>query len=155
MKNSFSFLILCAISLVLILVVVTYYLFSKITAATKSEENGTSTAGNDTLRRHGVNDLASKVSYLVKDDSIVWPAEWQQIGSSPSDCQLETAHCMVPTQECFDLQKLTKNKLKLPVDSVQGSTEKTGYALRLLNNKLEIVACYADGVSSISQEIRL
>lgn len=150
-----SFLVLCAISLVLILVVISYYLFSKIAASTKSEEPGSTSAGNDALRKHGVTDLASKISYLTSDDSIAWPAEWQQLGTSSSGCEVHTNHCQVTSPDCLDLEGLSHQKFKLPVDAVEGSEEKTGFAIKKENNKLLIRACYTDGSTAISQELRL
>jgi hypothetical protein len=154
MKNSFSFLVLIAISLVLILVVVTYYLFSKISATT-SDQNSGSGGGTDALRKHGVTDLASKISYASADTSLNWPTEWQQIGSSASECEVTTTHCQITASSCFDLQAKLNNKFKLPVDAAQGTEEKTGYAVRLQNGKLEIIACFAESPSAISQELRL
>jgi uncharacterized protein (UPF0333 family) len=154
MKQSLSFLILCAISLVLILVVIAYYLFSKIAATTKSTDVTGTTDGADGLRKHGVTDLASKISYVAGDGAVEWPTQWTQIGSDTSDCQVTTGHCQVQPDECFDLQALIGTRFKVPVDSVQGSAGKTGYALRKNGNKLEIIACYAETESPITQEIR-
>lgn len=156
MKNSFSFLVLSAVSLVLILVVVSYYLFSKIAASTKADKTGSgAAAGNDALRKLGVTDLASKISYLTSDASIVWPTNWQQLGSGSADCQVQTLHCQVSNSECFDLETMAHNKFKLPLDAVEGSEEKTGYAIKREGNKLLIRACYTDSDIVISQELRI
>jgi hypothetical protein len=135
-------------------VVVTYYLFSKISATSPDEKTGSS-GSTDALRKHGVTDLASKISYASGDTSLDWPAEWQQIGSSATECEVTTTHCQITESSCFDLQAKLNNKFKLPVDAAQGTEEKTGYAVRLQNGKLEIIACFAESSSAIGQELRL
>lgn len=155
MKQSLSFLVLCAISLVLILVVVAYYLFSKIAASTKSSDSTGTTDGADGLRKHGVTDLATKISYLAGDGAVSWPSQWTQIGIDSSDCQIMSQYCQVQLAECFNLQAHIGDRFKLPVDPVQGSAGRTGYAIRKNNNKLEIIACYAESDMAITQEVRL
>jgi hypothetical protein len=155
MKNSFSFLVLTALSLLLILVVITYYLFSKISATSTADEKTASSGGADALRKHGVNDLASKISYVSSDKTLVWPDEWRQIGTDSSDCEVNTPHCQITASSCFDLQSNLGDKFKVPIDSARGTEEKTGYAIRLLDGKLEIKACFAESQSTIGQELRL
>lgn len=151
MKN--SFLVLCVFSLLLVLAVAAYYLFSKINATPLDRENTMQTS--DALRIHGVTDLASKVSFVAKDKEIAWPQEWKQIGTSTSECQFSTSHCQVTSEECFDLQKHSADKFILPVDPSRGSPEKTGYAIRQSNHKVEIIACFGEGTDAITQQIRL
>lgn len=153
MKSSFSFLVICAISLCLVLVVVSYYLFSTISAnPQKDKENS---AVSDTLRSHGVTDLASKLSYIASDKKINWPQQWQQIGTGTSDCQVKTVHCQILLEECFNASLYANGKFVLPIDSARGSIDKTGYAIRQQGNKLEIVACYSESSTASRQEIRL
>lgn len=154
MRTSLSFLVLCAISLVLVLMAVAYYLFSKINANEPETGKTGTTASADSIRVHAVTDLASKISYLASDTTILWPTEWQQIGTARSGCQLATRHCLIEKNECFDLQSFSKNKFKMPVDVVLGSSEMTGYALKKSDTVLEIAACYGEGMTPITQELR-
>lgn len=152
MKNSFSFIIILALALTLILIAVAYYLFSKINASEVTSSQGSS---NDTLRSHGVTDLATKLSYLSQDETLQWPGDWQQLGTGSDQCQINNRHCQVSHEQCFDLSNQVKNKFQLPIDPVWGTSEKTGYVIRMANQKLEIRNCYAEAENSISQELRL
>lgn len=150
--KSLSFLVLSAVSLVLVLLVVVYYLYSKIVASSSPDMAGT-TDGADNLRKHGVTDLASKISYLSSNDSVSWPSQLTQIGSDTTGCQVSTAHCQVLEAQCFDLQSHSENKFMLPIDSVEGTVGKTGYAVKKTGDTIEIVACFAES-AAITQRLR-
>ncbi|PIR62115.1 MAG: hypothetical protein COY81_05405 [Candidatus Pacebacteria bacterium CG_4_10_14_0_8_um_filter_43_12] len=152
MKNSFSFIIIIALALTLILIAIAYYLFSKISAS--EIDNKDITSSNDTLRSHGVTDLATKLSFLSQDLSIVWPTEWQQLGLDTAGCQLTTRHCQVNQESCLDLSQLTNGKFQLPTDPTRGSEGKTGYAVRKTDGKLEIINCYTEAEVAKQQELR-
>lgn len=154
MKQAFVSSFLIFTTILLLLVSIGYYFYTKF----RQTQNYTvPTSAGDDIRRHAINDLATKVSFAVGNSTeakSTLPEQWQQLGTATNDCQLQTTHCEISNQECFDINVVSNSSFKMPYDSKYGSLERTGYAIKLDGETVLLTSCYVEN-EPILQKIKI
>lgn len=154
MRDYTSGVLFIVVTIVLLLTGVWYYFFSKVVETTNQPAHQMS---SDAIRVHIVNDLAAKLSFIASksESDVVFPTEWQQLGTASSDCGLTTAHCQIEESGCYNFEKMIGGKFTMPVDTSKGSVDRSGFAIKQENHKLFITACFAETTTPITQKINL
>lgn len=154
MKEQVSGVVFLMFTVGILFVGIWYYFFSKSFSASLAAKQEPET---DSLRTHAVNDIATKLSFLISSSQgqMPLPSDWQQLGSATTGCQLATKHCQVALDSCFDPSQYSTTGLVVPVDAKGGSKEQTGYAIKKDAQDLIIVACYSEADEPVTKKLRL